>query len=339
MKKFLRILAFATVLVAMSCNHKDLCYHHRDHAHRYHINVIADYRYDWEENFGGPDWKQQWPEGYLPYDELRPTKPAGLRVINYNEAGEHNINNVSADGGIVNLYEGYNDLLFHNNDAEYIVFSRVDNSVYTRATTRTRTRTSYMGSEYANEGEETINAPDMLYANYYEDYYVEKRLEPTDVEVTLQPMVFTYKVRYEFKSGLEYVALARGALSGMARSVLLNTGDTSEEAATILYDAIVTDYGVGALVNSFGVPNFPNPNFPSTRADNRHALNLEVLLKNGNLLNFDFDVTDQVKAQPHGGVIVVKDIVINEEDGRTGTGAFDVEVNDWGDYKDIDLPL
>lgn len=339
MKKFLRILAFATVLVAMSCNHKDLCYHHRDHAHRYHINVIADYRYDWEENFGGPDWKQQWPEGYLPYDKLRPTKPAGLRVINYNEAGEHNINNVSADGGVVNLYEGYNDLLFHNNDAEYIVFSRVDNSVYTRATTRTRTRTSYMGSEYANEGEETINAPDMLYANYYEDYYVEKRLEPTDVEVTLQPMVFTYKVRYEFKSGLEYVALARGALSGMARSVLLNTGDTSEEAATILYDAIVTDYGVGALVNSFGVPNFPNPNFPSTRADNRHALNLEVLLKNGNLLNFDFDVTDQVKAQPHGGVIVVKDIVINEEDGRTGTGAFDVEVNDWGDYKDIDLPL
>ena len=57
------------------------------------------------------------------------------------------------------------------------------------------------------------------------------------------------------------------------------------------------------------------------------------------MVNFDFDVTDQVNAQPHGGVIVVKGIVIKEEDGVQGSGAFDVEVNDWGEYEDITLPL
>jgi hypothetical protein len=63
------------------------------------------------------------------------------------------------------------------------------------------------------------------------------------------------------------------------------------------------------------------------------------MLRNGNLVQFDFDVTNQVVAQPHGGVIVVKGIEIKESDGMQGTGAFDVEVDDWGDYEDIELPL
>jgi hypothetical protein len=178
----------------------------------------------------------------------------------------------------------------------------------------------------------------MLYANFFENYLAEKIIEPADIEVTLQPLVFTYKVRYEFKSGLKYVAMARGALSGMAKEVLLNTGETSEEPATILYDCDVTDYGVRALVNSFGAPAFPHPNYP-TRTENKHALNLEVVLRNGKMVTFDFDVTDQVKSQPHGGVIVVRDIEIDEEVAVEGSGAFDVEVDDWGPYEDVELPL
>lgn len=340
MKKILNILAVALLAVTTSCEHKDLCYNHPDHAHKYHINVIADYRLDWEELYDGTDWKASWPEDYTPYDDLRPKKPSGLRVINYNEESGSNIHNISADGGVVTLYEGLNDILFYNNDTEYIVFSRMDNEsgATTRATTRSRTRSTYMQSEYANEGEETMTPPDALFANYYEAYLAEKVVNPTDVEVTLQPLVFTYKVRYEFAEGLQYVSLTRGALTGMARSVTMNTGETSEEAATILYDCEVTDFGARAFVNTFGVPAFPNDHYPS-RANAKHALNLEVMLKNGTMLTFDFDVTDQVLAQPHGGVIVVKDIVIKPEEGSQPSGAFDVDVNDWGPYEDIDLPL
>ncbi len=337
MKRYLLLLTVMLIGVT-SCEHKDLCYDHRDHAHRYHINVIADYRLDWEECCGGIDWEESWPEGYLDYDGLRPTYPSGLRVVAYNTQGDYNIHNIKPQGGVVSLYEGVNDLLFYNNDTEYIIFSRTGNGATTRATTRTRTRATYEPSVYAKEGEPTLSPPDMLFANYYENYYAEKVVEPTDVEVELQPLVFTYKIRYEFKSGLEYVAMARGALSGMASSVLLNTGETSDDSATLLFDCEVTDYGVRALVNSFGAPGYPNPNYP-TRADNQHALNLEILLRNGRTIDFDYDVTNQLKSQPHGGVIVVKDIVISDDDGKQGSGAFDVEVDEWGPYEDVPLPL
>ena len=338
MKRYLFLVVLMLAVGITACEHKNLCIHHSEHAHRYHVNIRADYRYDWEECMGGINWQEEWPEHYIPYDDLRPDDPSGLRVVNYNKEGDYNIHNIKAEGGVIMLYEGLNDLLFYNNDTEYIIFSRTGNGVTTRATTLTRTRATYRGSEYANEGEPTMSAPDMLYANFFENYLAEKVIEPADIEVTLQPLVFTYKVRYEFKSGLKYVAMARGALSGMAKEVLLNTGGTSEEPATILYDCDVTDYGVRALVNSFGAPAFPHPNYP-TRTENKHALNLEVVLRNGKMVTFDFDVTDQVKSQPHGGVIVVRDIEIDEEVAVEGSGAFDVEVDDWGPYEDVELPL
>lgn len=338
MKKLFTFIIGATALLT-SCTHKELCYDHREHAHRYHVNIVADYRYDWEECYGGPDWKENWPEHYLAYDELRPEKPSGLRVVNYKDE-EYNIHNISADGGVVSLYEGENNILFYNNDTEYILFSRhmEGNRATTRATTRTKTRTTYVESKYANAGEETMTPPDMLYANYWDAYIPEKVLDPTPLGITLQPLVFTYKVRYEFAAGLEYVAIARGALTGMAKSVLMDTGETSAESATIIYDCNLTDYGANAFVTSFGVPDFPNINYP-TRVPIRNALNLELLLKNGKLLTLDFDVTDQVQMQPHGGIIVVSGIEIKAEDGSQGSGAFDVDVNDWGEYEDIYLPL
>lgn len=340
---FKALVALGAVASLSSCEHKELCFDHRDHAHKYAIRIIADYRYDWEECYGGPDWENNWPDHYTPYDSIRPTKPTGLRVINYNHTynadGSTNIHNLMADGGEVSLYPGYNDILLYNNDTEYIVFSKSDNGASTRATTRTRTRSTYVGSEYANAGEETMTPPDMLYANYIEGYFSEKLAEPEEIYVTLQPLVFTYVVRYEFAEGLEHVAMARGALSGMARSVLMNSGETSVEAATLLYDCEVQqDDCVKTMVKSFGVPAYPNANYP-TRTEPKHALNLEVLLKNGNFITMDFDVTDQVQSQPHGGVIVVKGIVVKRDDGTQGEGAFDVDVTDWGETEDITLPL
>lgn len=339
MKRLLNILLLSLVLVATSCEHKELCLYHHDHAHKYYINVLPEYRFEWEENHGGTNWSEEWPAGWCSYDSLRPTKPAGLRVVNYVEGLGSDLHNISADGGVVTLYAGENDILIYNNDTEYIIFTRHEDGrdATTRATTRTRTRASYTGNRYANPGEETVAPPDMLYANYRKAYVPEKVLKPVDYNATLHPLVYTYKIRYEFAEGLKYVALARGALSGMARSVTMNTGETSQEAATIFYDCEIVDYGVRSFVTSFGIPGFPNKNY--TRAVNRHALNLEVLMRNGKTITFEYDVTDQVKAQPHGGVITVKDIVIKPEDGNAGSGAFDVEVGDWGEYEDIVLPM
>ncbi len=340
MKRILYILAILLPVLS-SCEHKDLCYNHREHAHKFHIKVIADYRYDWEECYGGVDWSTAWPNEYIPYDDLRPEKPSGLRVVNTHDKLGTDNHNIGVDGGIVTLFEGENDILLYNNDTEYILFSRHQegNTATTRATTRVRSRSTYVESEYANKGEETMTPPDMLFANYIENYVPEKSIDPVEEYVTLQPLVYTYYIHYKFEEGLKYVAIARGAITGMASSVTMNTGDTSDEAATLIYDCEVNDYGVEAQVRSFGVPSFPHENYPTRVEALKHALNLEVMLRNGKMKNFNFDITEQVRQQPHGGVIVVDGIKIDAEDGSQGSGSFDVEVDGWGEYEDVILPI
>ncbi|MBO7281409.1 MAG: DUF5119 domain-containing protein, partial [Bacteroidaceae bacterium] len=75
-----------------------------------------------------------------------------------------------------------------------------------------------------------------------------------------------------------------------------------------------------------------------TRATPQFGLSVELLLKNGNFQQHDFDVTDQVMMQPHGGVIVIDGIEIDETIDESG-GGFQVEVDDWGNDVDVPLPI
>jgi len=75
-------------------------------------------------------------------------------------------------------------------------------------------------------------------------------------------------------------------------------------------------------VKSFGIPDYPGDHYgDGTRTTERsYHLNLEVRLHNGAMKTFEFDVTDQVKAQPRGGVIIVSDgLVITDEEGAAGS--------------------
>lgn len=225
-------------------------------------------------------------------------------------------------------------LLFYNNDTEYIVFNDLTAVATASATTRTVSRGNF---QKPHASERTMNQPDMLYGNYEENYETERTLEPVKLPVRMKPLVYTYLIRYEFKKGLQYVALARGALAGMAESVYLKDGHTGDETATILFDCTKEDYGAEVRVNTFGVPNYPGDHY--IRAERRFTLNLEVKLYNGKFKNFEFDVTDQVVGQPRGGVIVVDGIEISDKEGSEGSGAFDPTVEGWGDFIDIPLPI
>ena len=139
------------------------------------------------------------------------------------------------------------------------------------------------------------------------------------------------------------IAFLAGALAGMVESVYLNDGHTGPEAATVMFDCTLRDYGPEATVKSFGIPDYPGDHYgDGTRTTERsYHLNLEVRLHNGAMKTFEFDVTDQVKAQPRGGVIIVSDgLVITDEEGAAGSDSgFDIDVEGWGDYIDIPLPL
>lgn len=340
MKKIIAAALLALPFLS-ACDHKELCWDHWDHAARHQVNFQADWHLLWEYTHEGVNWQSEWHnyDFSREYDELRPERGSGIRSQVYTDGHDNDLSNLPAEGGIVYMTPGEHQVLFYNNDTEYVVFNDISLLANASATTRTRTRATYIGNSKSPmlRAEETVNPPDPLFAHYIESYTPEKASVAPIENITLKPLVFRYLIRYHFKSGAEYVALARGALAGMAGSVFLTDGHTGTEPVTILFDAETEMWGVEAVVNTFGVPNFPNPDY--TRAE-FYGLNLEVRLRNGYILNFDFDITDQINLQPRGGVIDVYDIeipedVANEED----KGAFGVAVDNWGEYQDIPFDL
>ncbi len=333
---------FAGMLMLFSsCEHKDLCFDHDPHAPKSYVRIDAQYEKEWHYTHeGGTDWKNHptWQETFgMEYDSLRPIMPDGLRLQVYNDDGSNEIMNIAPEGDIVYMRPGEHSLLFYNNDTEYVLFDEMHSFASAKATTRTRSRASYLGNSYMETASEnTVNQPDMLYGSYMESYVAERSTETDVIPVAMRPLVFTYLVRYEFSHGVEHVSLARGALAGMAQSVWLNNGKTSEDEATVLYDCTVEDFGAQALVRSFGTPDFPNEHY-GARDRRKYGLNLEVRLRNGKIKSFDFDVTDQIAAQPQGGVIVVGGIEISDEEAEEGGSGFDVNVEGWGEYEDIEI--
>lgn len=329
------------LVLGTSCNHKELCYDHDPHSERVEYLLNLTFDCEWEYNIeSNVDWEQQWNEEYgVDYDAIRPKEPEGVRVHIYNEDNKtETMRNLTKENSTIRFKdEGHYDVLFYNNDTEYIIFEGLESFNSAHATTRGVTRSSYHGNSLMTRAskEVTVNPPDMLFGAFMDSLFVEKSTQTDTMTVTLKPLVFTYLIRYEIAQGAELVSLARGALAGMALGVNLGNGRTSTEDATVMFDCdMIGDFGTQALVKSFGIPDYPNPNY--SRGPRQFGLNLEVRLTDGRTLQFEFDITDQLEKQPHGGVIVVKIDNINE--GSAG-GGINVGVDGWGDAVDVPLPL
>lgn len=69
-----------------------------------------------------------------------PTVPTGIRARIYTGGTAENEGNLSPEGGRLYMNEGTHDLLFYNNDTEYIVFNDIAALASASATTRSLTR-------------------------------------------------------------------------------------------------------------------------------------------------------------------------------------------------------
>ena len=327
------IFLSAIALISSSCR-KDLCYNHDQHGLSPRIHITPDWEQEWERDYGMA-WQDNWPEKHgIHYDSLRPSTPSGIAAYIYHEDGSRSERHLDAEGGEIHISEGEKSILLHNDDTRYIVFGDMEVSTTASATTRALSRSTY---NRANEDEMTVNAPDMLYGAWIESYTAVPAPDADSLAITLRPLVYTYLIRYEFDEGLEHVTLARGALSGMALSVYLQDGRTSAESATILFDCELTDYGTEIQLTSFGLPDYESEHYTRQNSTTQN-LNLEVMLKNGKLKTFNFDVSDQLSQQPRGGVITVSGLTVSDAEAG-GDAAFDVNVDGWGEYEDIELPL
>ena len=356
--------AAALALSLAGCQHKELCLLPEEHLTDNTVSFTFDYEQAWHEAYpltadSALSWLADWPEDLLgrSYDELRPDRPEGVRIRYRTPGGKTSFINLDPDGGRTRWSDEEYQLLLHNNDTEYILFEDDALLGTVTATTRTRTRATYLGNSLTNSGsetEKTVNPPDMLYSAYIESFRITPLAGAQQrLDVMLQPAVFSYIVRFSVEKNYKAVVLARGALAGMAREVNLIDRSTTAQTATLLFDAEVGEDCIVAVVRSFGIPSY-TPGSKQTDSNGsglsskqsvanvpRYGLNLEVMLANGQMLSFDFDVTDQVSAQPNGGVVMVSGIEIPDEAlvGGGGGGGFSASVSDWGPYQDVIMDI
>lgn len=342
MKIVNRYIIAVTLLVATlftACQRTELCYDHYPRA-----ALSFEWEQEWERDYGMAH-KEVWDAGYhgFEYDFLRPETPEWVNLVRYKDndpAGEHYL---TSDGGEVMLMErGNHSFLLYNGDTEYIVLSDIASLSNARASATPRSRSSISYIMERHPGTRSSNPPDVLYSSFMENVPEIAAHEKKPIPVKMQPLVYTYLVRYEFEYGIEHVSLARGALAGMAESVFLRDGRTSDESIIVLYDCDVKDYGCEAKVRTFGVPGFPDSYYGRSGDDPEerlYTLNLEVMLTNGTTKEFNYDVADQLRNQPRGGIITIKGIRIEDEENKTeASGGFDVDLSGWSQV-DVDLPL
>ncbi len=330
----------ALLLTMVSCR-QELCYDHYPV-----LDVAFTWEQEWERDYGMAH-QQAWENDRfgIGYDELRPELPEWINMISYYDDGRRSDTFMSPDGKRFIVDEaGNRSILLYNGDTEYIVLSDVASLTDARATatSRSRSRASLAAMYQTYQNARTTNPPDILYAAFLENVPPIKNHELTAIPVNMQPLVYTYLVKFEFEYGLKYVALARGALGGMAEAVYLRTGVTSEDTAIILFDCDIKSDGCQASVHSFGVPAFPDIYYGQTPASTGqpYTLQLEALLTNGKTIIFNVDVSDQIKKQPRGGILTVGGLRVEDEQAQF-TGGFNVEVSEWPDEPNeiIDVPL
>lgn len=333
------LLGSLLVLVSVSSCRKELCYNHWEHSPSVKARLNVSYEQEWERDYGNT-WMENWDDAFMcNYDDFRPEKPEGLSIMAYQDGKRYSERNVGPDGDLIPLNEGEGAILIINNDTEYILFNDMDNSANATVTTRTRTRSPY--SEQYNEV--TVNAPDMLYCHYVPKYNGVKKIEPDTLDIVMQPLVYTYYMVFHFDKGAKYIKKCRGALSGMAAAVYLKNGRSSEDKITVLFneeDCKVYDSSVEASMRSFGIPEFVyGYSEPYPVSAGTCMLTLDVEMTNGAIKTFRTDVSSQLESQPRGGVIIVDGLEISDDEGAAVGGGFEVDVDGWGDYEDVEMPL
>ncbi len=269
--------------------------------------------------------------------KLRPEVPSGLRTALYIATDSSCIyDNLPPEGGTIYSPAGVHNFLFYNNDTEYVVLYHSDNFDKVVATTRDISSESIKGEGIIpNEGSlATVSQPDMLFVSSSEDHYVDPESPFNYIVTKLHPVVYSYVIQLSFSEGLEYVARARAALSGMAAGVYLHNSHTTSERVDINFGCSKVTDGLQGVVKSFGVPDYPDEDTPFTL---KYYLMVELFLINGKTKRITVDVSPQMNFQPQGGVIWIDGFKVTPSEGNTSGGGFDVDVDEWGPGQDIEI--
>lgn len=343
------------------------------------LKVVWNYLFKYGVEY---DWESEWIYGWDDTDEslfgkIGYTEPAAFEVRRYftgqTPLGAHSAPFTHYITGryISARYEfGYWDILAWNDiqTADGVQSVRIDEtSTYdyvTANTGQTMNSAMYNAPQYTR----SFYQPEELFAGYDSGIDINKSLEGFTfdeerncwvrvLEMELQPVTYIYLVQvilHNNNRDFRKVTAVDGNanLSGMARSVNLNTGVTGSDAITVNFNMrmkqdLQTKSGeqvdvIGGKVLTFGMPKL-NPHKLDTRSymeslqavadadtGNRHYVDVNMQFYNGMDSTLVFDVTDQVRRLFRGGVITI-DLDMDKVPipSRSGGSGFDATVEDW----------
>ena len=318
------------------------------------------------------EWQYLWDESL--YGPIGYTEPAGVRANVYaineanNERSKYTTRNFNPEGGRVSLTtKALYDMMFYNNDTEYILFA-TDEATYYYATTRSNTRTPYTRS-YSH-----YNQPDQLFGTFIRELYVSD--DPDDytiefdrennpiyvykISAELTPHTFIYLCQVMLLNNLDdkgqRITGAEGiTASGLAGGVDLFTritdslnlvSITQDDVKPLLLDRDLRlpdgSTAVGdifaARIMTWGLPGIdPLEEIRSRREvspQDSIRLGIGLKLRNGAVYPVEYNVTEQMKRRPAGGVITVVIDAAAIPDSIIGSkpqagGGFDASVDNW----------
>ena len=322
------------------------------------------------------NWQAQWDYAWQTelYGPLGYTAPTRMRMHVYtiDDEGErmsHNVYNFNGTEGTAEVFVGYHDLLFHNNDSEVNLFRSDDDlsdiSAYARiissglktSTTVKTLEQKKMAATKADDETEIDESvtfmPDELFTLYKPKYYISDNLDDYEyidgkyvvrIQGELKPATFIWLFQIKFVNNYGRVIGSMGgaALTGMSYGVNMTTGFTEEAAVSVPMDVHmnkdVDPDIMGARVLAFGIPGCNPYDDASVAAapQGKHWFVLNVNFSTGTYKNIRIDVTDQIRALPRGGVIPlevdVSDFPPEETDPPvTGGGGFNPLVGEWNE--------
>ena len=170
------------------------------------------------------------------------------------------------------------------------------------------------------------------------DMYVKK------VDMLLTPITYIYLTQVILHHNNRKIVGVDGSgtLSGVARTMNVNTGESGNEAISLYYNTrFKADCDmegesvdiIGGRLLTFGICELDANGIKSVeevKDENSHYMDVTMHFNNGNDSTFVFDVTDQVRKRWKGGVITVElDLDTVRIPSRTGGSAFDAVVKDF----------
>lgn len=340
------------------------------------LEVYWDYEMSYDVHY---DWRAEWYYGWDEIDqeifgELGYTQPSVFNLRRYYTGMVPYAPHTTVQNDVIYGYSfqgsynwGYWDILLWNdvNTIDGVQSLNFDEATSLDYVTAFTNQTMQPSRYHAPRFTRSFFAPEPLFSSYTQGIEIDPSLKDFEYDpvrnvyvkrlnMVLEPVTYIYLTQIILHHNNGRITAVDGSsnLSGMARSVVLNTGKAGSDAISVNYNTRLkkdcfknlelVDI-VGGRLMTFGICN-ENGNHISRAADvqdgNRHYMDCTMQFYNGMDSTFVFDVTDQVRKLYKGGVITVElDMDTVPIPLRPGGSGFDAVVKEMEDGGTWEFPM